>query len=156
MGDHSDQRAVIRRPDGAFFVGLEEGVVDQIEVTAVGGDGRGRVVARSAGWPISSSTVRSAVQFWPPSVEVVKNTCSLLRPSRPSTQVRASWSVASVPVGAPLAMSTLGALDRSLLAPAMPSMVVRPSTGSRMPVLTDRNSRRGASKLAPLSTERAV
>src|SRR6266851_4174222 len=41
--------------------------------------------------------------------------------------------VASDPVGAPLAMSTLGAGARSLRAPAMPSIVGRPRTGSKMP-----------------------
>src|SRR6266542_4219843 len=41
--------------------------------------------------------------------------------------------VASAPVGAPLAMSTLGAGARSLRAPAMPSIVGRPSTGSNTP-----------------------
>src|SRR3954464_4261585 len=42
-------------------------------------------------------------------------------------------SVASVPVGAPLAMSTLGAGARSLRAPATPSMTGRPWTGSIAP-----------------------
>src|SRR5438309_2000176 len=42
-------------------------------------------------------------------------------------------SVASVPVGAPLAMSTLGAGARSLRAPATPSMTGRPWTGSVTP-----------------------
>src|SRR6266851_8940764 len=41
--------------------------------------------------------------------------------------------VASEPVGAPFAMSTLGAGARSLRAPAMPSMVGLPSTGSKRP-----------------------
>src|SRR5207248_5570789 len=41
--------------------------------------------------------------------------------------------VASPPVGAPLAMSTLGAGARSLRAPAIPSIVGRPSTGSTIP-----------------------
>ena len=41
--------------------------------------------------------------------------------------------VASAPVGAPFAMSTLGAGARSLRAPAMPSIVGRPSTGSNRP-----------------------
>src|SRR3954453_11654706 len=42
-------------------------------------------------------------------------------------------SVASAPVGAPLAMSTLGAGARSLRAPATPSMTGRPCTGSIAP-----------------------
>src|SRR5438067_11135219 len=41
--------------------------------------------------------------------------------------------VASVPVGAPLAMSTLGAGARSLRAPATPSITGRPCTGSKTP-----------------------
>src|SRR3954451_24528170 len=41
--------------------------------------------------------------------------------------------VASAPVGAPLAMSTLGAGARSLRAPATPSMTGRPCTGSMTP-----------------------
>src|SRR2546430_1448394 len=41
--------------------------------------------------------------------------------------------VASAPVGAPLAMSTLGAGARSLRAPATPSMTGRPRTGSKTP-----------------------
>src|SRR5437899_1402814 len=43
------------------------------------------------------------------------------------------WSVASEPVGAPLAMSTLGAGARSLRAPATPSIVGRPWAGSKTP-----------------------
>src|SRR5437868_7247691 len=42
-------------------------------------------------------------------------------------------SVASPPLGAPFAMSTLGAGARSLRAPATPSMVGRPSPGSKVP-----------------------
>src|SRR5947209_1786318 len=42
-------------------------------------------------------------------------------------------SVAPTPVGAPLAMSTLGAGARSLRAPATPSMTGRPCTGSMTP-----------------------
>src|SRR3954471_19510128 len=41
--------------------------------------------------------------------------------------------VASVPVGAPLAMSTLGAGARSLRAPATPSITGLPCTGSIAP-----------------------
>src|SRR5438067_7735274 len=42
-------------------------------------------------------------------------------------------SVASDPVGAPFAMSTLGAGARSLRAPATPSITGRPWTGSNAP-----------------------
>jgi hypothetical protein len=41
--------------------------------------------------------------------------------------------LASLPLGAPLAMSTLGAGARSLRAPATPSITGRPCTGSRTP-----------------------
>src|SRR5215467_16300970 len=41
--------------------------------------------------------------------------------------------VASLPVGEPFAMSTLGAGARSLRAPAMPSITGRPCTGSVTP-----------------------
>src|SRR5205809_3655272 len=41
--------------------------------------------------------------------------------------------VASAPVGAPFAMSTLGAGARSLRAPATPSITGLPSTGSNAP-----------------------
>src|SRR3954452_21247865 len=41
--------------------------------------------------------------------------------------------VAPAPVGAPLAMSTLGAGARSLRAPATPSITGRPCTGSKAP-----------------------
>src|SRR4051794_39182566 len=43
------------------------------------------------------------------------------------------WLVAPLPVGAPLAMSTLGAGARSLRAPATPSITGRPCTGSMAP-----------------------
>src|SRR5712664_3530641 len=42
-------------------------------------------------------------------------------------------SVASAPVGAPFAMSTLGPGARSLRAPAMPSSVGRPRPASKRP-----------------------
>ena len=51
----------------------------------------------------------------------------------PLTYVMTIRSVASAPVGAPLAMSTLGAGARSLRAPAIPSMTGRPCTGSTAP-----------------------
>src|SRR3954471_1121709 len=51
----------------------------------------------------------------------------------PLTYVMTMRSVASVPVGAPFATSTLGAGARSLRAPAIPSIVGRPRTGSTRP-----------------------
>src|SRR6185437_2760097 len=73
------------------------------------------------------------VQLAPPFVDVVRSRCSWFNPSRPSDQVMTIWSVASVPVGAPFAMSTLGPSARSERAPAMPSRVGRPRAGSMTP-----------------------
>ena len=61
----------------------------------------------------------------PPSVEVLKKTCSWLTPKRPSTHVRTISLVAAAPVGAPFAMSMLGADERSSRAPATPSITQR-------------------------------
>src|SRR5436190_1640212 len=63
-------------------------------------------------------------------VDVLNITCSLFKPSRPSTHVNTIWSVASPPVGAPLAMSTEGAGPRSSRAPPTPSSTQRPMDGS--------------------------
>src|SRR5438270_4073443 len=71
------------------------------------------------------------VQVLPRSVDSVKYTCGLV--ISPLTYVMTMRFVASAPVGTPLAMSTLGAGARSLRAPAMPSIVGRPRTGSKIP-----------------------
>src|SRR6266545_4573496 len=75
--------------------------------------------------------VLGLVQSVPPLVEVENITCSWLRPSRPSAHESTIWLVASTPVGAPLAMSTLGDGPRSSRAPAMPSSTHRPMDGSK-------------------------
>src|SRR4051812_24560201 len=75
--------------------------------------------------------VRGADQLAPRSLDSVKNTCGVA--SGPLTYVITIRFVASAPVGAPLAMSTLGAGARSLRAPATPSMTGRPCTGSNAP-----------------------
>src|ERR1044072_7449422 len=75
--------------------------------------------------------VRGADQLAPRSVDSVKNTCGVA--SGPLTYVITIRLVASAPVGAPLAMSTLGAGARSLRAPATPSITGRPWTGSSAP-----------------------
>src|SRR5207253_11314246 len=67
----------------------------------------------------------------PPSADSLKYTCGVSM--LPLTYVMTMRSVASDPVGAPLAMSTLGAGARSLRAPVMPSISGRPCTGSKMP-----------------------
>src|SRR6266513_2513370 len=65
--------------------------------------------------------------------------------------------VASDPVGAPFAMSTLGAGARSLRAPATPSIVGRPRTGSKSPGwVTGPATGRGLSQLLPPSNERDI
>src|SRR5882672_2877267 len=66
--------------------------------------------ARSPG----ADTVAGADQLWPPSVDT--STISLVAPA---------------PAGAPLAMSTLGMAIRSFRAPAGPSLLQRPATGSK-------------------------
>src|SRR5215207_7675227 len=71
------------------------------------------------------------VQVLPPLVDVENITCSWLRPSRPSAHESTIRLVASAPVGAPLAISTLGDGPRSSRAPAMPSSTHRPIDGSK-------------------------
>src|SRR6516165_1050925 len=83
--------------------------------------------ARSPG----ADTVCGADQVWPLSVENDSRDTSLFRPFRPSLHASTISLVASVPVGAPLAMSTLGIAIRSFLAPAGPSLLQRPATGSK-------------------------
>ena len=74
---------------------------------------------------------RGVAQVVPPFVDSVKNTWGFV--ISPLTYVITIRFVAPSPVGAPLAMSTLGAGARSLRAPAMPSIVGRPITGSTTP-----------------------
>src|SRR5215469_16061742 len=83
--------------------------------------------ARSPG----ADTVAGADQVWPPSVENESRATSLFRPNRPSLHTSTISLVASAPVGAPLAMSTLGMAIRSFRAPAGPSLLQRPATGSK-------------------------
>src|SRR3954451_5800872 len=64
-------------------------------------------------------------------------------------------SVASAPVGAPLAMSTLGAGAKSLRATATPSMTAEPWTGSNTPGCdTGPATARGLDQVDPPSLER--
>src|SRR5437763_16528566 len=73
----------------------------------------------------------------------------------PLTYVITMRLVASVPVGAPLAMSTLGAGVRSLRAPAIPSIVGRPITGSMTPGwVTGPATATGFDQFAPALDER--
>ena len=69
---------------------------------------------------------------WPPPFEYANSTCSLFKPSRPSAQALTISSVAPAPVGAPLAIDTLGDADRSLRAPARPSSTQRVEVPSKL------------------------
>src|SRR6266851_8191350 len=89
----------------------------------------------------------------PPLAEVISSSCSWLTPCAPSDQVSTIWLVAPAPVGAPLAMSALGANARSLRAPAMPSITGRPRTGSTIPGSTVVASSAGPVKCAPPSAD---
>src|SRR5215471_14501931 len=84
-------------------------------------------IARSPG----ADTVCGAAQVWPLSVENDSRDTSLFGPFRPSLHASTISLVASVPVGAPLAISTLGIAIRSFRAPAGPSLLHRPATGSK-------------------------
>src|SRR2546421_5900074 len=91
---------------------------------------------------------RGADQVAPWSVDSVNRTSGWAR--APLTYVMTIRFVASAPVGAPLAISTLGAGARSLRAPAIPSIVGRPSTGSKMPGwVTGPATARGADHVPP-------
>src|SRR5256884_10020638 len=83
--------------------------------------------ARSPG----ADTVADADQLWPPSVENDSRATSWFRPNRPSLHTSMISFVAPAPVGAPLAMSTLGMAIRAFRAPAGPSLLLRPATGSK-------------------------
>src|SRR6266480_3620646 len=83
--------------------------------------------ARSPG----ADTVAGADQLWPPSVENDSSATSWFRPSRPSLHTSTISFVAPAPAGAPLAMSTLGMAIKSFRAPAGPSLLQRPATGSK-------------------------
>ena len=78
----------------------------------------------------------------------------MFTPRLSSAQVITTSSLASAPEGAPAAMSMLG--NTGARAPATPSMVKRPWTGSTWPTLPiGRTITRGRSKLAPPSKDRA-
>src|SRR5262249_10507837 len=74
--------------------------------------------------------VVGVAQVWPPLVEKDSRATSWFWPSLPSLHTSTISLVAPAPVGAPLAMSTLGMGIRSVRAPAGPSMLQRPATGS--------------------------
>src|SRR4051794_32154537 len=78
----------------------------------------------------ASDAVSGALHVDPPSSDQLS--CVVFALMFPSLSAHASTIsfVAPIPVGAPFAMSTLGAAERSVLAPAKPSMTHRPYTGS--------------------------
>src|SRR2546423_15599809 len=98
---------------------------------------------------------RGADQVAPWSVDWVNSTSGWA--SAPLTYVITIRSVASAPVGAPFAMSTLGAGARSLRAPATPSITGLPWTGSNMPgCCTGPATGRGWDQLDPPLVERDI
>ena len=117
------------------------GVVKQAPVTPRGSVGTFEQVQRGLpGDARGSSQHDLAAEFLGDSVyaaatrdygTAVWNDCSRLSPSRPSTQLITIWSVAPAPSGAPLAMSTDGAGERSLRAPATPCSTQRPIDASK-------------------------
>ena len=70
-----------------------------------------------------------------------------------TNEIVVTWSVASAPLGAPLAMSMLG--KESVRAPAMPSMVNRPCAGSNCQMPAVSMMARGRSKFWPPLVDRA-
>src|SRR5581483_1638576 len=101
------------------------------------------------------SIARGADHVPPRSVDSVKYTCGAS--TVPLTYVITIRSVASVPVGAPLAISTLGAMARSLRAPATPSITGRPCTGSSTPGwVTGPATGRNADHVRPPFPERDI
>src|SRR5215211_2515803 len=108
--------------------------------------------AGKSGRSPAAAALTGADQLTPLLSDHWSRACSLFRPARASHQVSTIWSVASAPVGAPLAMSTLGKL--LVRAPATPSKVKRPCTGSKAPQSTTLATVWGCSKVWPPSKER--
>src|SRR5262249_1845026 len=77
-----------------------------------------------------SETVAGLLQVWPPSRDQMSFAVFALRSEPPSAHASRISLDAFVPLGAPFAMSTLGPAERSVRAPANPSMTHRPYTGS--------------------------
>src|SRR5919198_3524862 len=89
-----------------------------------------------------------------PSADQATRVCSWLRPALASAQASTIMLVASAPVGAPLAMSTLGAAARSVRAPVNPSITHRPDSGSmKKQGSVIRNSVRGLVQWTPPSND---
>src|SRR5438445_12047088 len=71
-------------------------------------------------------TVAGLDQVVPPSVDQLSCVVLSFTSEPPSDQASTISFVAAKPVGAPFAVSTLGAADRSVRAPAKPSSTQRP------------------------------
>src|SRR5215475_4752664 len=93
-------------------------------------------------------------QLLPPSVEYCDSACSWLSPAEASDQASAISLVAPAPEGAPLARSTLG--NESVRAPAKPSKVEAPVTGSVLPTSDTFATDRGFSNVFPPSKDRVM
>src|SRR3954447_4666460 len=100
-----------------------------------------------------SSTGTGSVQLVPRLAESGAGACSGLRPSEPPDQPGASLSVASAPVGAPLAISRLG--NELVRAPAMPSNEIE-RTPSKAPTSVTLAIVRPFVKEVPPSLEIAI
>ena len=83
-------------------------------------------IGRSPG----SETAVGPCHVAPPSEDHATRAASLFKPALASAQASTMRFVASVPVGAPFAMSTLGTDARSVRAPVYPSITHRPESGS--------------------------
>ena len=93
----------------------------------------------------------------PPFVEYDSSVRSSFNPNRPSDHASTISLVASIPVGAPFAMSTLGMAARSLRAPAFPSSMQRPlsaSTRKHMSFIV--TTSRGDVQVCPPSNDRTI
>src|SRR5689334_1979041 len=75
-----------------------------------------------------NDTVAGALHEVPPFMDQLGSVLLSLTSDPPSAHASTISFVAPAPVGAPFAMSTLGAAERSVRAPAKPSMTQRPYT----------------------------
>src|SRR4051794_33794985 len=113
-----------------------------------------RAIAGKSGRSPASAMFLGVDHESPRLVEKVASACSWPVPSLASDQTTPIVLLAPAPVGAPLAMSTLGKL--SVRAPATPSNTKSPLTGSGSPTSTTWAIARGVSHLTPPSSERSI
>src|SRR6266576_1125686 len=86
--------------------------------------------AASSGRSTGSETAVGPCHVAPPSEDHATRAASLFKPALAPAQASTMRFVASEPVGAPFAMSTLGTDARSVRAPVYPSITHRPESGS--------------------------